>query len=498
MNFLIGIDIGTSSTKTILMNTDGVILAKAQESYPIDVPEIGRAEQSPEIWWRAVVNTLQEIVNKTNIDTSHIRAVGLSGQMHGLVLIDEAGELVRPAIVWSDQRSKTQVEFIKETVQKENHEDKVLNAISTGFALPSLLWVKDHEPENYEKADKLLLPKDYIRYKLTGKIATESTDASGTLAFNIAEREWNYSLIRHLGLRKALFPKCYEPVEVAGEISQEAARITGLREGTPVVFGGGDQFMQGIGNGIHSPGMVSSNIGTGGQVAAVVDRPVNDAQCRTNLFCHVQQHTWNIQGSSLNSGLSFEWLKSKILRENSFAQLTVRAEKVAPGSEGLLFLPYLTGERTPYLDPNAKGMFFGLTLKHTADHLIRSVMEGVIFSLRDSLEIIESLGIKVNQVVASGGGAKSRLWLQMQADIFQKQIVTTEVDDEACVGAAIVAGVGVNVFPTIAEACQRLLSMSEEIIEPIEQNITIYDRCYVLYRQLYKSNKSLFQQVFLQ
>ncbi|MBD1379386.1 xylulokinase [Metabacillus arenae] len=492
MQYLIGIDLGTSSIKAILMDVEGDVIAQAQESYLIQVPTIGYAEQSPNVWWNAAVNVLRTLLEEENVDPSLIGGIGLSGQMHGLVMVDYKGEVIRPAIIWSDQRSKSQIEKINQLIYEENAIDKMLNSVSTGFAISSLLWIKENEPESYEKTNKILLPKDYIRYRLTGELATEATDASSTLAFDVAERKWATFLIKKLGIKEELFPPCYEPCEIAGEITTCAAKETGLKKGTPVVFGGGDQFMQAVGNGIIFPGIVSSNIGTGGQIAVMVDKPAYDSQLRTNTFCHIKPNTWNIQGSSLNSGLSLNWLKSNILRENDFRALTKMAEKIAPGSEGLIFLPYLTGERTPHLDPNAKGIFFGLTLKHRDDHFVRAVIEGVTYSLRDSLDLIEGLGIQTNRVIASGGGGKSKLWLQIQADIFNKPVYTSKTGEEACVGAAIIAGVGVGVYHSIDEACRKLISYNEMVIEPLQDNVKMYSHYYELFKELYKRNKDLF------
>ncbi|MED1203038.1 xylulokinase [Heyndrickxia acidicola] len=491
MNYLIGIDLGTSSVKAILMDREGNILSQAQKSYQIDVPEIGYAEQSPELWWSSTKNVLKKILEQ-NIDPSRIGGIGFSGQMHGLVMVGKRGESVRPAIIWSDQRSKSQVERINRLIQEEKAAGKMLNSVSTGFAVASLLWVKENEPESYGKTDKVLLPKDYIRFRLTGKLAVEATDASSTLAFNVAERKWAECLIDTLDLKKELFPPCFEPFDIAGEVTERAARETGLPEGIPVVFGGGDQFMHAVGNGLVYPGMVSSNIGTGGQIAAMTDQPLYDSKLRTNTFCHVKPNTWNIQGSSLNSGLSLEWLKTNILKEKDFGTMEAMAAGVPPGSDGLIFLPYLTGERTPHLNPNAKGIFFGLAFGHRSEHLVRAVMEGVAFSLKDSLEIMESLGIKADKVMASGGGAKSRLWLQIQADVYNKPIYTTKTREEASLGAAITAGVGIGLYPSVEEACEKVIHTHAEIIEPIKKNSSLYAERYEVFKELYRRNKDLF------
>jgi xylulokinase len=492
MNYLIGIDLGTSSVKAILMDSEGIVLSQAQKSYQIDVPKMGQAEQSPELWWSSTVCVLRGILEQEKIDPSLIVGIGFSGQMHGLVMVDEQGVVVRPAIIWSDQRSKSQVERINHLIQEEKATGKMLNAVSTGFAVASLLWVKENEPDNYKKTDKILLPKDYIRFRLTGELAVEATDASSTLAFNVAERKWAGFLMDKLDIREDLFPSCFEPFDIAGEVTDPASKETGLPKGIPVVFGGGDQFMQAVGNGLVYPGMVSANIGTGGQIAAMTDQPLYDSKLRTNTFCHIKPNTWNIQGSSLTSGLSLEWLKTNILNEKDFETLEEMAASVAPGSEGLIFLPYLTGERTPHLNPSAKGIFFGLTLGHRSEHLVRAVMEGVAFSLKDSLEIMESLGVEAEKVIASGGGAKSKLWLQIQADIFSKPIYTTQTKEEASVGAAITAGVGIGLYPSVEEACEKLISTHSEVMEPIKENSSLYAKRYELFKELYKRNEDLF------
>lgn len=474
------------------MNLNGETVYLAKQNYKIDVPEKGYAEQSPESWWTSTVLMLKELLHNRDINPESIAGIGLSGQMHGLVLLDKTGAVVRPAIIWSDQRSKDQIDQINRVITKEKLVDHLLNRVSTGFAVASLLWVKENEPESYEKAEKMLLPKDYIRFRLTGELGTEATDASSSLAFNVAKRKWATDFIHQLGLKDTLFPPCFEPFDVAGGVTERVARETGLKKGTPVVFGAGDQFMQAVGNGLISPGLVSSNIGTGGQLAVMVNRPAYDQKLRTNTFCHIKPNTWNIQGSSLNAGLSLEWLKSNILKEKEVQTLENMAEKVAPGSEGLVFLPYLTGERTPHLNPNAEGIFFGLTLRTTDAHMVRAVMEGVIYALKDSLELIEALGIQPSKLVASGGGSKSRLWRQMQADLFDKPVYTTKTTEEASVGAAITAGVGVGLYSSVEEACSQLISFHSEVFEPIKQNQRVYLERYALFKELYKRNEDLF------
>lgn len=490
-----GIDLGTSSVKTIIIDTDGNIKAVAQKEYGINIPREGYAEQQPEVWWESTVNTIRNALTSSGIEKSQLKGIGLSGQMHGMVLIDKNLDVIRPAIIWCDQRSKSEVLEIYEKIGKEELGRLTLNPVAAGFQVSSLLWVKKNEPENYKRTHKVLLPKDYIRLRLTGEIGTDITDASSTLAFNTSARKWSKKIIEALGLDLDKYPFCKNPFDIAGIVTREVSGETGLAPGIPVAFGGGDQPMQAVGNGIVSPGIVSSTIGTGGQIFTPIDKPLYDKELRTHTFCNAVPGTWNIMGASLCAGLSLKWLKENILQETDFNSMGRKAEMIPAGSEGLIFLPYLTGERTPHMDPHARGVFFGLTLKHTRAHMIRAVMEGVVFSLRDSMEIFRSLGVKMDKIIASGGGARSRLWLQIQADVFGKEVYKTNSVEQACMGAAIMAGVGTGIYPSIDEACRQLISYDSEPVLPDKEKMKTYNYYYSIFKELYFNNKNSFKKM---
>ena len=492
MKYLMGIDLGTSSVKTIVMDYSGTIIAIASEEYPINTPMKGYAEQHPEIWWEATVKTIQRVLQKPNVDKHLIKSIGLSGQMHGMVLIDKTGSVIRPAIIWCDQRSKSQVDELYNKIGKDELGQLTLNPIATGFQTASLMWIKENEPEIYERTYKVILPKDYIRLKLTGEIYTDITDASSTLAFNTSKKEWATNLIKNIGLDIEKYPKCGAPTDIAGSVTENASRQTGLMQGTTVVYGGGDQPMQAVGNGIVTPGTISSTIGTGGQIFTPINEPIYDKLLRTHTFCNAVNGTWNIMGASLCAGLSLRWFSENVIKDSDFKKIDCEAMKLLPGCEGLLFLPYLTGERTPHMDPNARGVFFGLSLRHSYVHMARAIMEGVVFALKDSLEIFGSLGIKADRIIASGGGTKSKLWLQIQSDIFGREVYTTKTTEQACVGAAIVAGVGCGIYSDVQEACNIVVRLNEDITLPSKENSSAYEHYYSIYKELYKRNKDLF------
>lgn len=492
MSYLMGIDLGTSSVKASIIDLDGNIVGLGQEGYDVQTPNTGYAEQDMELLWEATARTIKRAIEDGNINASDIKSIGLSGQMHGLVLIDRQMKPVRPAVIWADQRTKQQIDDIYSIVGMDEFRETTLNSLSTGFYLCSLKWVMDNEPQNYEKAYKAVLPKDYIRYKLCGELGTDVTDASSTLAFHIAKRSWAFNIIEKIGIDTNLFPICGEAYEIAGEIVRECAEKTGLYLKTPVVFGGGDSLMHSVGSGVIKPGVVSANIGTAGQLSSAVNSPVFDRQFRTNTFCHAKEDLWIIFGGHLNGGIVLKWLRDNYFPHLSYKEFDSVAEEIQAGSEGALFLPYLSGERTPYQDPNAKGIFFGMTLRHSYKHMIRAVMEGVILSLRLSLEIFKELNIPIERIIASGGGAKSSTWLQMQADIFNAEIYTIAGREEACTGAAIVAGVGAGIYQSIEEACSVVVKYNQQIILPNPKNVKAYDEDFERFKRLYHNNKNLF------
>lgn len=491
MNYLLGIDLGTSSVKALLLDKSGEIRGITQEGYNIDIPASGYAEQHPEMWWTKTCEAVKKLLSVAGINSKDIDGIGLSGQMHGIVVLDEAGIPLRPCIIWSDQRTRSQVDYINKAVGKEKLGEMTLNPIATGFFGASLLWLKLNEPDTYFKIHTAVLPKDYLRYKMTGNIGSEITDASSTLLFDTANQQWNQALVKMLGLNPGILPECSAPSKIAGYVTSACASETGLAEGIPVVFGAGDQPAQALGNGIIKPGIVSVTIGTGGQVFTPVNTPIYDTELRTHTFCHAVPNTWNIMGATLSAGLSMKWLKEKIINTDSYDEMSMLAESVPPGSEGLIYLPYLTGERTPHMNSLAKGMFFGLTLKHNKADMIRAVMEGVVFSLKDCMDIFINMGLKIDKIISSGGGARSKTWKQIMADVFGFDVYTSSAIEQASMGAAILAGLGVGWYSCAGEAAGKLVSLHEEVIKPIPSNHEVYMKNLEIYRNLYKITKPL-------
>ena len=494
MSILFGIDLGTSCVKIEALDVDTKKQAIARNFYQIQIPEIGQAEQNPGDWWQATVDGIRQVAAELpGYQEDAVKGIGFSGQMHGMVLLDKNQELIRPAIIWCDQRSQKQVQSILSTIGEAAFKQITLNPLNTGFLLASLLWVKENEPENYSRIDKVMLPKDYLRFKLTGKIGTDFSDASASLALDVQRGAWSEQILQAIGLDINHFPPIESSFTVAGTLTAAAADETGLPLSTVVAFGGGDQMMQALGNGLVKPGFASATIGTGGQIFTPIASPVYDPQFRLHTFCNSFDKSWCLMGASLSAGLSLKWLDENIFPGLGFKNFDLEAEQVAPGSEGVIFLPYLVGERTPHMDPNARGMFFGLTLKHTRAHMIRAVLEGVVFSLRESLDIMAENGIRIDKVIASGGGAKSPLWKQIQADVFNTPIYTTTVAEQACTGAIITAGVAAEVFTSPKQAAELLVDFAPEVVQPIAANTAIYQRNFETYKQLYRANKHLFQ-----
>ena len=491
MAYLLGVDLGTSSVKTVLMDHHGKLAAICQQEYTFDIPREGWAEQDPVVWWQAAVATIRGALAQAAVSPDDIDGVGFSGQMHGLVPLDRQDQPVRKVIIWCDARSVDEVEDIRRLLGNERLGEITCNQIAAGFQTASLLWMKKHEPALYEKTETVLLPKDYLRYRLTGCLSTDVTDAAGTLALNVRQAAWSDELIRTLGLRRSLYPKIYLPQDFAGEVTAAASAETGLKAGTKVFHGGADQVMQAIGNGIIAPGQVSVTIGTGAQVFAPIASAIYDKQLRAHTFNNFQQDSWYFMGATLCGGLSLRWLRDTVLGGMPYREMDTQVEAVPRGSDGLIYLPYLSGERTPHMDPLARGMFFGLTLKHSRAHLMRAVMEGVVFSLRDCLELYEQLGQSCRRVIASGGGARSAPWLQMQADIFGKEVYTSKMLEQAGVGAAICAGVGAGVYESWQQACDTVIRWNDTPAVPDLKGTARYAEYRELFRALYQSNREL-------
>lgn len=494
MSVLLGIDLGTSSVKAMIAHSDGRIVGIEKMEYEVLIPQNGYAEQTADSWWRALLMVLRKLRNKYAEDYRQIECVGYSGQMHGLVMLDNQNREIRPSIIWLDQRSARQTDKIQRTLGIEFVRRVLHNRIYSGFSLPSLLWVRENEPENFGRIRKIVFPKDYVRLQMTGIVGSDHSDASASLMYDMEKCKWSVKLADHLGIPPEIFPQLGHSTEIAGYITKECAALTGLRQGLPVVYGSGDQMAQSVGNGVICPEIVTSNIGTGGQISACVPDNIYDPNLRLNSFCHAVDNATTVCGATLCAGMSLSWAK-RIFGIEDYDQVFALAQQIPPGSEGLIYLPYLTGERTPHMDPHAKGMFFGLSLGMDVRHFIQAVLEGVVYSLKDSLTLMENLGIHCDKVIASGGGAQSKVWLQMQADILGKNIHVNQVQEQACLGACMLAGIGVGVFASSRESSNKMVKLKEEVFRPNPDNIRVYKQAYEVYRELYQQNKELMWRI---
>ena len=491
MAYVIGVDVGTSSTKSIVMDEYGLIKAQAQKPYNFDVPEIGFAEQDPFIWVSAVKETILESISMSFVDGHEIKGISFSGQMHGLVPLDDKFNVIRKAIIWCDQRSISQVDEVRDKLSLEVLGSTISNNIMTGSVLSSLLWMKDCEPENYKKIAHVLLPKDFVRFQLTGNITTDITDAAGTLLFDVKKGKWSKKIASLLNLRDDFLPKVLYPFEIDDYINTSVANELGINSKCKIVVGGADQAMQALGNGILKPGLTSITIGTGGQVLTPLTFPGFDKNLSTHTFNYLTENSWYFLGASLAAGLSLKWLKENILSHITYKQMDVMAGNCPCGSEGVYFLPYLIGDRTPNMDARAKAMFFGLRINHDRSHLIKSVLEGVVYSIRESVEISKALTNQDNKIIASGGGSSSALWLQIQADILGQEIYVSKMKEQAAVGAAINALVGISKYDNYIDACNQIVKWTEDPIRPQIDLVKLYDEKFQIYKQLYKANRNL-------
>jgi len=457
MAYLLGVDIGTGGARALLTREDGTPVASATSDYPLYQPYPQWAEQEPEDWWQGTVKAVRQVLAESGVLPESIRALGLSGQMHGVVLLDGADRVLRRSIIWADQRSQAQCDWITERIGAQRLVERTSNPALTGFSAPKLLWIRDHEPAVFERARRFLLPKDYVRFRLTGEYATEVSDASGTSLFDVQGRDWAWDVVDDLGLDRGLLPPAFESPVVSGRVAGSAAAETGLPEGLPVVGGGGDQAAGAVGNGIVETGIVSSTIGTSGVVFAFTDVPRRDDQGRLQTFCHAVPGKWHVMGLC-----DAERSVGALTGRDPYEYITQAAAQVGPGAEGLLFLPYLTGERTPHRDPYAKGAFIGLSLRHTRAHMARAVLEGVAFGMADGLAVIREMGVPVQEVRASGGGARSALWRQIQADVYQLPLSTINVDEGPAYGAALLAAVGAGLYGSVPEACDATIRVVDQ------------------------------------
>lgn len=505
MSVYLGIDIGTSGTKTLAIDAKGQILAAAMETYACYVPKPLWSEQDPEDWWQATINSVRGVMKKARLKAADVKAIGLSGQMHGSVFLDKNQKVIRRAILWNDQRTSAECQEMEQRVGgRDKLIQMVANPAMTGFTAPKILWLRNHEPRHFDRLRKVLLPKDEIRRRLTGEFATEVSDASGMLLLDVARRGWSKPLLSALELDEGLLGRCHESEEVTGRLTPEAARLLGLSTDCVVVGGAGDCAAGAVGNGIVERGVLSTSIGTSGVMFVHSDEVKIDPAGRVHTFCHAVRGKWHMMGVNLSAGGSLQWFRNALCQVDAekarkakteiYDLLTAEAEVVASGSEGLFFLPYLSGERTPHADPDARGCFVGLTLAHTRGHMIRAVMEGVTYSMRDSLAIIEGLGVPVRQIRASGGGSRSPLWRQIQADVFGRKVVTINTEEGPAYGVALLAAVGAGAFKNIQEACAATIRVVKEtaVQRPAKR---YYDRAFPIYQQLYCSLKQDFKQI---
>ena len=487
----LGIDIGTGGTRALLVDAEGVLKGSFTAPHAdISMQEPLWAEQEPDDWWRAAQLAILGVIKQTGVSGTEIRGIGLSGQMHGLTLLDDAGKVIRPALIWCDQRSQPQVDFINEKVGKEKVLEWTANPVLTGFTLPKLLWIRDHEPESYQRTRQILLPKDYIRFRLTGEYATEVSDASGTALFDVVNRRWSDEFAGAIGIDRALLPRVYESTEITGTVSAEASALTGLMVGTPVVGGGGDQAASAVGNGIVAAGMVSCTLGTSGVVFAHMEQVQYDPAGRVHTFCHAVPAKWHVMGVTQGAGLSLQWFRNQLAPGISYDALMQEAGRAQPGSDGLYWLPYLMGERTPHLDATIRGGWIGLTARHTRADLIRSLIEGVSYSQRDGLDIVESLGVDIRSIRVSGGGANSPFWRQILADIFEKPVVTLASQEGSAYGAALLALVGTGEFASVPEACTAVL-VERETVLPRPAETGLYRKGHQTFQSLYPAMRSV-------
>jgi xylulokinase len=493
--YLLGIDVGTGGTRALVLDEGGRIISSAtQDHEPFRSPKIGWAEQDPLDWWRAASAAVRQALAQANLRGDQVSCVGFSGQMHGAVLLDDQGQVVRPALIWCDVRTEKQCEDLTAQVGAENLIELTCNPALANFTLTKCLWVRENEPENWGRVRSLMLPKDFVRYQLTGERATDMADASGTLLLDVAHRRWSREMLKYAEMDESLLPGLYESPEICGQISQEGASATGLKKGTPVVAGAGDQAAGAIGMGVVSPGTVSATIGTSGVVLAATDRPALDPRGRVHTFCHAVPGRWIAMGVTQAAGLSLRWLRDQFSSNGahpSYEDLTAEAASAPPGCDGLLWAPYLMGERTPYLDPAARAMLAGLTASHNRGHIIRAVLEGVAFSLRDSFTIFKEMEVPVNRIRLGGGGARSPLWRQIQADIYGQPAEIVAAEEGAAHGAAILAGVGIKAWSSVDEACQSVVHVAQTIA-PDSENSLLLNNGYAAYRRIYPAMKSIF------
>lgn len=492
---LLGIDVGTGGTRAVLIDRDGRVLAsRTSEHVPFTSPQTGWAEQDPHNWWRACGEAVRQLLADSNTEPSEIACVGFSGQMHGAVLLDGEGEVLRPALIWCDQRTSAEAAELTNSIGEREIIERTCNPALTNFTLTKLLWVRKHEPELFARFRTLLLPKDYVRFRLTGSYGMDVADASGTLLLDVANRRWSVEMAKSGGIEVAALPPLFECADVCGNVSAAGAAATGLLEGTPVVAGAGDQAAGAVGLGVVKPGAVHATIGTSGVVFASTDRPALDPKGRLHTFCHAVRDRWHVMGVTQAAGLSLRWFRDNFgaLATDSrdiYERITEEAARVPAGSDGVFWAPYLMGERTPHLDPDARAALIGLAANHHRGHIIRAILEGVAFSLRDTFAIFDEMNVPVSNIRLGGGGARSELWRQIQADVYAHQVEIVEAEEGAAYGAALLAGVGAQVWPTVDAACEVV--RVQRTIAPNAASSAVMQRSYQTYRRIYPALRAI-------
>jgi xylulokinase len=494
MGHVLGIDASTTATKAILVDQAGAVIGVGAASYGFDVPRPLWSEQEPALWWDGAVAAIRSVLASSGVPAGDVVAIGLTGQMHGAVLLDGAGEVLRPAILWNDQRTGAECDVIRQAVGPERLIAVTGNDALTGFTAPKLVWVRDHEPEVWRRIAHVLLPKDYVRFRLTGDYAVDKADAAGTLLFDLAARDWSGEVLDALGIDPAWMPRTWEGPEVTGVVSGEAAAITGLRPGTPVVAGGGDQAADAVGVGAVVPGTMALSLGTSGVVFATTDRPLYEPHGRVHAFCHAVPERWHFMSVMLSAAGSLRWFRDALAPEAEFADLVAIAGDAPVGSEGLFFLPYLSGERSPHPDPLARGAFVGLTLAHDRRHLTRAVLEGVAYGLRDGLDLMVAAGMPApDQIRASGGGTASELWRQILADVLDAEIATVNTTEGAAYGAGLLAAVGAGWYGSVENAAAALVTATP--VAAPGPDAPRYAEAHAIYRDLYPALAPMFRRM---
>lgn len=504
MNYLIGIDVGTSATKTVLFEESGKVVASASKEYPLYQPQNGWAEQKPEDWRDAVLETLSQVVLKSGVLKDDIKGIGISGQMHGLVMLDENNEVLRPSIIWCDQRTGAEVEDMLKIMTREQWIEITANPPLTGWTAAKILWVRKNEPDLYKKCKHILLPKDYIRLVLTGVFATEVSDASGMQLLNVAKRCWSEDVLHKLDIDQKLLGKVYESCEVTGTLLPEIAALTGLSEETKVVGGAGDNAAAAVGTGVVRDGTAFTTIGTSGVVFAHSSQVTIDPKGRVHTCCCAVPNAWHVMGVTQGAGLSLKWFKDNFCQDyieeadkqgvDVYDLINRDVAEVKAGSDKLIYLPYLMGERTPHLDPDCRGVFFGLSAIHTKAHMLRAVMEGVSYSLSDCNDILKEMGIEVDQMMACGGGGKSPIWRQMLSDLYECDVKTVEQTEGPALGVAILAGVGCGIYESVESACDAMIS-EDKSTEPDSKQAALYKNYHSLYKKLYEDLKDSYKKL---